>query len=161
MDTSAEKYFDRMVEILDKKQLLLMDMLALTQAQTPAISAETLDELKRLIDEKQQKIEAINILDEEFSVYFERLKVTAGVNKLEDIDAKAFPGSKRLKEKTGEILKLVESISQIEKSNNEKSKKLHEELSSEIKKINQGKRINNAYNPSPANPTAFFLDKKK
>ena len=87
-------------------------------------------------------------MDEEFSVYFERLKVTAGVNKLEDIDAKAFPGSKRLKEKTGEILKLVESISQIEKAIT-KSKKLHEELSSEIKKINQGKGLTTPITPRP------------
>ncbi|NLB78680.1 MAG: flagellar protein FlgN [Clostridiaceae bacterium] len=161
MDTSAEKYFDRMVEILDKKRQLLEDMLALSKAQTPVITAETLDKLKGLIDEKQEKIEAINILDEEFSVYFERLKTTANVKKLDDIDAKAFPGAKALKERTGEILKLVEGISQIEKSNNDKSKKLHEELGSEIKKINQGKRINNAYNPSPSNPAAYFLDKKK
>ncbi|NLB79985.1 MAG: flagellar protein FlgN [Clostridiaceae bacterium] len=161
MDTSAERYFDRMVEILDKKRQLLEDMLALTQAQTQVITAETLDKLKELIDEKQEKIEAIDMLDEEFSVYFERLKTTANVKKLGDIDAKLFPGAKRLKERTGEILKLVDSISEIEKSNNHKSKKLHEELGSEIKKINQGKRINNAYNPSPSNPTAYFLDKKK
>ncbi len=161
MDTSVEKYFYRMVEILDRKQLLLEDMLALTQAQTPVIMADTLDELERLIDEKQQKIEAIDKLDEEFSVYYERLKATANVKKLDDIDARAFPGAKLLKERTGEILELVNSISQIEKSNNEKSRKLHEQLGSEIKKINQGKRINNAYNPTPSNSTAFFVDKKK
>ncbi len=161
MDTSAEKYFDRMVEILDKKQLLLKDMLALTQAQTPVIKAEALDELERLINEKQQKIESIDKLDEEFSVYYERLKATANVKKLDDIDARAFPGAKALKERIGEILELVSNISQIEKSNNDKSKELHEQLGSQIKKINQGKRINNAYNPAPPNSTAFFVDKKK
>jgi hypothetical protein len=43
-----------------------------------------------------------------------------------------------------------------------KSNKLLEQLGSQIQKINQGKKINNAYNSqNAAGASSFFLDKKK
>lgn len=161
MDTSAEKYFSRMIEILGKKKLLLMDMLTLTEAQTTAIQAELLDELQKLIEEKQQRIEAIDKLDEEFGIYFERLKTTAKVKKLEELEVSAYPIAKQLKEGTLEIIVLVGKIQELEKVNSTKSKKLLEQIGLNINKINQGKKINNAYNPSPGDTSSYFVDKKK
>lgn len=150
-----------MIELLDKKYQLLMEMLLLTEAQTSAINLPSLDILQKLVEEKQQKIDAIDKLDEEFRVYFERLKMTTKVKKLENMDTSAFPGAKQLKDKTGEILALVSRISEVEKQNSAKSNELLTQLGSQIKKINQGKKINNAYNPAPTNTASFFLDKKK
>ncbi len=161
MNLSADKYFERMNEILGKKKALLQDMLSLTEAQTPAITSDSLDTLQKLISEKQQKIDAIDKLDGEFGVYFERLKTTLNIKKLEDMDASMFPVAGRLKEGTAEILELVGRISKIEKQNNGKSKELLNTIGSKIKKLNQGIKINNAYNPAPSGTSSFFLDKKK
>lgn len=161
MNISADKYFDRLNEILEKKKALLQDMLSLTEAQTPAIASESLNTLQELIEKKQQKIDAIDKLDEEFKVYFERLKTTLSVRKLEDIDASAFPAAGTLKGNTAGILELVGRINSIEKMNSEKSKKLLDTIGSKIKQLNQGRKINTAYNSAPQGMSSFFLDKKK
>ncbi len=161
MNMSADKYFERMNELLGKKKVLLQDMLSMTEAQTPAITSDSLDALQKLISEKQQKIDAIDKLDEEFRVYFERLKTTLNIRKLEELDASSFPAAAKLKENTAEILELIGRISKTEKNNNEKSKALLDTIGSKIKKLNQGIKINNAYNPAPPRTSSYFLDKKK
>ena len=150
-----------MNEILEKKKALLQDMLSSTEAQTAVIASESLDALQGLVAEKQQKIDAIDKLDEDFGVYFERLKTTLKVRLLEDIDPYAFPAAGKLKGITAEIIELVGNISKIEKQNSEKSKKLLDTIGSKIKQLNQGKQINNAYNPAPQSASSFFMDKKK
>ena len=78
------------------------------------------------------------------------------------MDVHADPRAKQLKHITSEVIELIGEISSIEKVNSEKSKKLLEELGSQIKKVNQGKKINNAYSKQPADvSSSFFLDQKK
>lgn len=162
MNTGGEIHFDRMIELLDRKKQLLGDMLELTKAQTDVIAAGALDKLKLLIDEKQQKINEIDKLDADFGVYFEGLKLAFSINKLSELDVYADPRAKQLKQLTSEVIYLVGKISSVEKENSEKSKKLLDELGSQIKKVNQGKKINNAYSKPPTDTaSSFFLDKKK
>ncbi len=161
MNTSIEKYFDRMIENLKNKQKLLIEMSDLTQAQAGVIKSDTLPVLQKLIDEKQIRIDAIDKLDEEFSVYMGRLKSTAGVNSLEELDVSTYPAAAQLKGITTEILGLIKKISEIEKLNSSKSKELLNELGGEIKKINQGKKVNKAYSPGPVSLPSYFVDKKK
>jgi 5'-3' exonuclease len=161
MDTGREIEFNRMIELLDRKKQLLGDMLELTKAQTDVIAEGTLDKLKQLVDEKQSKIDQIDKLDADFGVYFESLKAACKINKLSELDVSAYPGAKRLKQITSEVIGLVGEISGVEKVNSEKSKKLLDELGSQIRKVNQGKKINNAYARKPNTPASLFLDQKK
>ena len=161
MDTSAAKYFERMTEILIKKRALMNELLELTRDQSGLIQSDTLDALRRLIEEKQSRIDNIDRLDEEFGVYMERLKMTAGVKSLDELDVKAFPAAAALKIVTGEILGLIKEISGLEKQNSEKSKELLSNIGAEIQKLNRGKIINKAYAPGPINAPSYFLDKKK
>lgn len=161
MNTSAEKYFERMIEILRNKRNLLSEMLDLTQEQANVIKSDTLSVLQKLIEEKQARIDAIDKLDEEFSVYMGRLKTTTRVKSLEELDASSYPAAAQLKGITGEILELIKKISEIEKLNSNKSKELLSDLGGEIKKINQGKKVNKAYSPEPISTPSYFMDKKK
>jgi hypothetical protein len=162
MDTGREIRFDRMIELLGRKKELLGDMLELTKAQTDVIAAGTLDKLEQLVHEKQLKIDEIDKLDADFGVYFESLKSAFNINRLSELDVHADPRAKQLKHITSEVIELIGEISSIEKVNSEKSKKLLEELGSQIKKVNQGKKINNAYSKQPADvSSSFFLDQKK
>ncbi len=162
MSKGSEIQFDRMTELLDRKKQLLGDILDLTEAQTDVIAAGTLDKLKLLIDEKQLKINEIDKLDADFTIYFESLKLAFGINKLSELDVYADPRAKRLKQLTTEVVDLVGRISEVEKINSEKSKKLLNELGSQIKLVNHGKKINNAYSKPPADTSSsYFLDKKK
>ncbi|MGE5613321.1 MAG: flagellar protein FlgN [Bacillota bacterium] len=150
-----------MIEILERKKMLLGEMMTLTEAQASAINADTLDRLQELVEEKQRRIDEIDKLDEEFEIYLDRLKKAYGIKRLDDPDAPAFPQAEKLKEVTGEILSLVSRISEAEKANNVKCRELLEQLGSQIKKINQGKKINNAYNTPPPGVSSFFVDKKR
>ena len=163
MDNSGLIYcIDKMTGLLGKKKQMLHEMLELTKAQTEVIAAESLDKLQKLVEDKQSVIDRIDELDDEFTGHMEKLKSAVGINKLEDIDVSRFPEAKRLKQAVSEVLDLVREISGIEKINSVKSKKLLEQLGSQIQKINQGKKINNAYNrQNAAGATSFFLDKKK
>lgn len=162
MNSGGNIQFDRMIELLKRKKQLLCDMFDLTKAQTDVITAGTLDKLQELIDDKQQKINEIDKLDTDFSMYFESLKIAFGINKLNELDAASHPQAKQLKQITSEVVGLVGEISRVEKVNSEKSKKLLDELGSQIKKVNQGRKINNAYNKTnSANPSSFFMDQKK
>jgi hypothetical protein len=161
MDTSPEKYMDRLIEISNKKQELLQNILALTKAQAGTINEDGIESLQKLIDEKQLVIDAINKLDEEFGVYFQRLKTTLKVTSLDQLNVSGIKGTKELKEVTEKIVKLITEISEIEKQNSEKGKKLLNQLGGEIRKINQGKKTNSAYSPPPMSIPSYFIDKKK
>lgn len=161
MSISTEKYMERLVEILLNKQGLLQEILILTETQAQSIHEDGIDNLHKLIDEKQLKIEAIDKLDDEFNVYFQRLKTTLNISSLSQLDASIIPGAKQLKEVTGEILKLITSIGDIEKQNNKKGDELLSHLGGEIKKINQGKKVNTGYTPGKPNIASYFIDKKK
>ena len=161
MDASHEKYMDRLTEILHKKQGFLQEIMDLTKSQTAAIDEESLEKLQKLIEDKQAKIDLIDKLDEEFNVYFQRLKSTLKINNLAELDAAGSPKAAQLKEATAGILKLIISIGDIEKVNSEKSQKLLKDMGNDIKKLNQGKKVNSAYTPAPFKLPSYFIDKKK
>jgi hypothetical protein len=58
-------------------------------------------------------------------------------------------------------MRLLGEISQLEKRNNEGAKALLSDISSEIRKINAGKKVNSAYNPTQIQTSSYFIDKKK
>lgn len=166
MNTTPEKYIERLKELLLKKKALLLDVLTLTQAQTEAITEDSLESLDNLLNSKQLKIDAINKLDEEFGTYYQRLKSIMGISRLEQLDVAKLDGdsskgAKQLKDLTAELLDIIRNISEIEKVNSQKCSKLLEQFGSEIKKINQGKKTNNAYNTGSVVAPSYFLDKKK
>jgi len=161
MDYKSNELMEKMTEILLKKQALLKEMLALTCAQTEAISQENLDELEKLIEEKQLKIDEIDKLDEKFSGYFDELKKLTGVRDLAELDVSGMPGVKELKEATEAVLSIVNEISRAEEVNSNKSRELLDKIGENIKKINQGKKVTNAYYPTLPNQPSFFVDNKK
>lgn len=166
MNMTPEKYINRLNELLLKKRVLLLDILELTQAQTGAITEDGLESLNNLISSKQVKIDGIDKLDDEFGTYYQRLKSTLGITHLDQLDTgkldgNASEGAKQLKGLTVEILDIIRRIKDIEEENNHKSNRLMEQFGSEIKKINQGKKANNAYNPGPFKTQSYFVDKKK
>ena len=114
MDTSPEKYVKRLSELIDKKSGLLREIQSLTLEQSGVISEEGMDGLQGLIDAKQARIDAINKLDEEFQVYFVRLKSTLKIESLSQLDASGIAGAEDLKTKVAGILEQIEAISALE-----------------------------------------------
>lgn len=163
---TPEKYIELLNGLLSKKKAILADILALTRAQADAITEDGMGQLDGLIKDKQLKIDEINRLDDEFEANCDKLKATFGISRLDQLDtvnleASAVKGAKLLKNQTAEVLNAIRNISEIEKDNNIKSKKLLDHFGSEIKKINLGKKANNVYKSGPFNVPSYFVDKKK
>lgn len=156
-----EKYIDRLLETSNKKYKLLQDMLVLTKAQSMTITEEGLEGLERVVDEKQAKIEDINKIDEEFNVYFQRLKHVLKIKSLDELQDPQTKGVKELKQVIGQIMGLLNEIYEIENQNNIKAKKLLDNFANEINKTNQGKKINSTYRADPIRQPSYFIDKKK
>lgn len=166
MDRTPEKTIEKLNELLQRKRGLIQDILKLTNAQTEAISQDGLDRLNGLIKDKQIRIDEINQLDEEFELLSAEIKKAFGISRLDQLDAakltsEASAGAKLLKALVADILDVIREISEIEKINSQKSKKLLEQFGNEIKKINQGKKANNAYKAGAYNAPSYFVDKKK
>lgn len=156
-----EEYLQRLSEVSSKKLELLKDILELTRAQARAINEDGLETLSRLIQEKQVGIDAINRLDEEFEVYFKRLKGSLGVKSLDELNASGLAGAGELKDTITQIFGVMQKISDIENQNNENARNLLRKFGDEIKRINQGKKISNAYMSGPSETPSYFIDKKK
>lgn len=164
MEITHEKYVERLIQISQKKLKLLQDMLLLTMAQAESINEDGVEALGKLISDKQEKIEEINRIDEEFGVYFYRFKKELKVKSLDelDLDNTAIKGARELKEVISEIMKLIKEISEFENRNNAKAKGLLKTFSDELVKLRQGKKITQVYNPAPTiPPPSYFIDKKK
>jgi hypothetical protein len=161
MSMTADKYIERLNDILQKKKVFLQDILTLTEAQSTTITEDGTEHLQQLIDKKQAVIDVINKLDDEFNVYFQRLKSSLNIKSLDELDAFSITEAGQLKKTTGEILGVITAISEIEKQNDIKCKKLLDQLGGEIRKFNQGKKVNTAYVPRPINIPSYFIDKKK
>ena len=69
-----EKHFEKLVEVSREKQIKLEELLFLTNAQSKAIEEEGIENIEKLLNDKQKKIEEINKNDEEFYVYYEKIK---------------------------------------------------------------------------------------
>ncbi|NMA65585.1 MAG: flagellar protein FlgN [Clostridiaceae bacterium] len=156
-----EEYIKRMTELSQKKYVLLKEMLVLTKSQTSAIANENMNDLERLIQSKQERIERIDKLDDEFKTCYLKLKELLKVNKLDEIKEMKIAGVKELQDTVGQIAEIIKEISEIENKNKDEIKKIMALTAVEIKKINQGKTANSAYKPSQSMAPSYFIDKKR
>lgn len=161
MNNSPEKYVEKLLENSQKKYKYLEDMLKLTEQLSAVMTEEGMDTLEKLIADRQAVIEKVDKLDEEFNVYFSRLKHELKVNSLDELKDTNIKGLRELKDVVAKIMDILKEMSQIDKKNNDEAKKLFDSLGTEIKKINQGKMVNTAYYPKQVQTESYFIDKKK
>ncbi len=161
MEITPEKYVARMVELSDKKIKLLQDMLSFTHSQSKAINEGGIDNLNTIIEQKQGVIEAIDKIDEEFNVYFQRFKQVMKIDSLDELKGTEIEGLKELQKVVREILRTTNSIRDIEVKNSADGKMFLEKMRSEINTINQAKKASSAYVSKYNEPPSYFIDKKK
>lgn len=157
----VDDYMQGLIRILNEKTNLLEKILNLTNSQSLAIDDEDTGRLESLVAEKQDKIDEINKLDEEFDAYFTRLKSFLNIKRMDELKTNEIPGTAKLKHEVEEVVAIARKISEVETRNNEKAKALLNKLGEEIKSINQMKKANQAYASGPSKPQAHFIDKKK
>jgi hypothetical protein len=156
----AKDYLARLNEILVGKQAMLAEILGFTRMQREALQAERYDDLEVLIARKQERIEAVDKLDEQFAVYSARLKAALGIESFDELPQHGIPGTPELKENVARIMSLLEEIKAIDDENTVRMKDGIAELKGAIQRNNSFKLANKAYN-SPKSVVSNYFDKKK
>lgn len=158
---TAEQYIQKLQKLSEKKMEGLRNILKLTQKQSSVITEDSIEELQKIIDLKQNEMDKIDELDQAFEVYYSRLKSMMGIQSLEEIRMSELNGSTELKQTITSIYELTKSIQMLENSNNNKVREILNKLGSEIKQIKQGQVINNGYNIGGKLPPQSYFDTKK
>jgi hypothetical protein len=151
---------NRMIELSEKKLNKLLELKKLSERQKEAFELQQLDEVEKILNKKDEIISSIGKLDDAFLTASDALKKILGINSLTQLDKTDIDGSGKLKDLIEKITALVEEIISIEKLGYENAVKVQGEFSREIKNINAGKKITNAYNTKPLNTPSYFFDKK-
>lgn len=158
--TTAE-CFDKLLRILEKKQELLNQILELTKQQGDTFNSQRIGDLEEIIAQKQKRIQKIDDLDDEFTLHFNGLKQIMNIEKLEEVSSFGTSEAPQLKGAVQKTIDTVEIISKFEKENAKKAKALLDNLSDEINKISNIKRVSLAYGPKAGEGhSSFFVDKK-
>lgn len=158
----SERHVKRLTELSEKKLELLHEMFLLSKQQTEAINNEAIDSLQEIIDGRQSLIDRIDRMDEEFNVYYQRLKYENKINGLDELDKLAsVEGIATLKKLVAEIMQKLEDISVVDAENKRRAEQLLQGFTVEMQKLSQGKRINSAYKPVATQDQSVYFDRKK
>ncbi len=146
-----------MTEILENKLSLLAGILELTKQQAESFKPDALDQLEKIIADKQALIDKINHLDEEFGTLFTQLKGEYDFVNLGQAEASGFG---ELREKIKAVTDLISEIHSYEESNSKKAKELMERIKDDLRRFNQGRKMTDAYKQTPSITKSYFIDRK-
>lgn len=141
----------RLIKLLSLKEEKVHEVMEITLLQKEALSKSNIDELVNKTDLKQEIIEQINIIDEEFESCYKGFIVNNEINN-NDIS--------NLKEKISKILNIIQNINDIEQNNKLELNIQMNGIKNNIKSINLGKKGMNAYFQKGLQ-VSNYIDQKK
>ncbi|WP_099190184.1 flagellar export chaperone FlgN [Tepidibacter mesophilus] len=157
-----------LIQISEMKYNSMKEIQEITKMQKIDIENSNSDSLINYIEKKQDKIEDINKLDNQFYSLYIKLKEDLDIDSIENIDVQKYPEIKELKSKIENILKLTKEIDEIDKVNNKKVKEELEKIKENLKNIkNDKKSLSNnmkaykGYNTKYNHAQGVFIDNKK
>jgi hypothetical protein len=115
MNNSPEKYVDRMLEVTNNKYRLLDEILIMTKEQALHMNEEGIGALEKIMADKQLKIDEINKLDDQFNVYFQRMKIELKVKSLDEIQSLPVGGALELKESVKNVMGLLKEYPKLKR----------------------------------------------
>lgn len=162
MQLTKEEYLHRLEENLDKKITALGEILELSFQQQEAIDAENDDALNALIEKKQLEIDAIQAVDAQFEVYFNRLKSLLGVESLDAVSSERLPEFLKVKQGVASVMELLQQIQWQEAINHQKMQDVFSHLKENMKQVKATKVANKAYlGPKTQETASYFIDSRK
>lgn len=151
----------QLIELIDRKLELLVNIKSLTQEEQKCIEESGGDNVNAILDKKQLLIDNIDEIDKSFADAFDQLKHELKVKSLEEVNVAKYPELEGLKLKVGNIMSISKELMVIEEANRDKLNSALDDLKKEMKLISTGKRSIKAYeSPIPYND-GIYIDKKK
>lgn len=152
---------DELINISEKKLVLLKNILQYTINQKQSILDDNIDDLEKIISKKQNEIDIINKIDILFNDKFVELKKINNISNLEEINKDYYTHVKALKNVISKIELLLADIYKLENENNVNIKKNFSEVKEKLRNIRQSKKAANKYNAYKNNNESIFIDSKK
>jgi hypothetical protein len=161
MHMDMENYLQILIDTSHRKGQALERLLELTSLQSNLIKESNLEELMKVIDERQGAISQINDIDLVFLETYNKLKKALGVQSIEEMDTNAYPLVKDLKNNIEHIMKILKEIDRLDKLNTENMKTDLDQVKDELKKIKmekQSSKLTSAYKKKYAGAQGMFVD---
>ena len=150
---------DKLISLSKEKNQLINEMYGFTKAQKQEIEKEDINNLNKILDEKDKLIKKINKIDIEFLNIFSQIKKEEGVENIYDLDVNKYPNLKDLKNIVTEISSTLMAISLLDEENNKNMKKRLEQVKLELKRVKEGQRAYKGYNVPMTD--SILIDEKK
>ncbi|CAK7023522.1 flagellar export chaperone FlgN [Tissierella sp.] len=136
----------KMIELSLKKKDILIQILKLTTTQADTIENDNIDNLSKILIQKEKLMEEIDILDRDFLSLYNDIKSEEGIDNLEKINIEKYANIKSLKEIVTEINTILNDISMIDRNNTIKMKSNVDRIKSDLKQVKEVKRAYKGYN---------------
>ncbi|MBU5310795.1 flagellar protein FlgN [Tissierella carlieri] len=136
----------KMIELSLKKKDILIEILRLTTTQAETIENDNMDDLSKILIQKEKLIEDIDTLDRDFISLYNDIKSEEGIDNLEKINIEKYANIKSLKEIVTEINTILNDISMIDRNNTIKMKSNVDKVKSDLKQVKEVKRAYKGYN---------------
>lgn len=143
------------MNLLERKKILLDEMLDFTRKQTQAITEDSLEDLNDMVSHKQKIINEINRIDDSFEKEYESFKN----NKNQNLEEETHNLKVNVTQAVSEIINLIKQISILEKENQSKAKRLLEAFGNKASKVGKSLRSQSAYSDNTQKP-CYFINKK-
>lgn len=160
MSISPEGYIYRLIECSDRKLSLVKEIYKITKKQSESIFKDGKNIILAESNDKNEIRALVDKQDEDFEVYFKRLKSVLGVKNLEDADISKLPQIKNLKLIIAEIIEVFAKINEMDERNSQKVNEVYNSIGNEVIKVGKAKTASNAYLLKPIIEKGL-IDKKK
>lgn len=154
-----DKVVSKLIDLSEKKYSLLEEVLSLTEKQTSVIEVNDIDGLNLLIDRKQERLDIIKQLDDQFEGIVSDLKTLYEISNLDELELECLRMIE-LKQCIIRIMNILREISKLEAKNKEKILKNKDELENKIYNMANGRRAIQQYGNVSTHTSAYFIDKK-
>ncbi|MBS4538134.1 flagellar export chaperone FlgN [Clostridium sp. D2Q-11] len=151
---------NKLVQLLDNKNILLDDFYRLTLAQKKLIEDTDMEKLNRLVNNKEKIIQNIDKLDAEFVEKFNEVKNKYGITDLTELNVERIY-LLRLQEVTKKCNDKMMEIAELDKKNSENMKSKFDNVKTKLREIKRGKTTTNKYYNKSASTGGYFIDSKK
>lgn len=148
-------------QIVEHKLEFFTEIYSITMEQKKDIEDNDADNIAALVQQKQDIIDRVNKLDEDFLSGYKKLKEELHLDSLDFNDTKKYPEMESIKTHIEKIMGMAHKIMELENSNREKLNAIFQEVKNELRQINTGKRSLKAYEPQPVYNDGIYIDKKK
>ncbi|MGJ0847476.1 flagellar export chaperone FlgN [Tissierella praeacuta] len=149
----------KMIDMSLEKKEILVEILRLTKAQGENIENDDMDNLGKLLAEKEKLMEKVDILDKDFLYLYNIIKSEENIESLEKINIEKYANIKSLKEIVIEINTILNQISSIDRNNTIKMKSNVDKIKSDLKQVKEAKRAYKGYNYEAVG--SMLIDEKK